>query len=189
MVSQNVLLDELSNKFSDLPQDWVAVIVSLAKNQESRRFLVDFERRTQFLIDCMIGGAREDDEIRIYSTALESNHYLDALNTTRSKRVRILVEDLSAAKQTVNSLASSQQDKITLYATASEKISRFITVGPGFMFCDFKEKFPVASFNEPQSAKIINEHFDSMWKAAAKKAELHDGAQKTQHQDNLRLEL
>lgn len=170
----NEISTNLLRKYKDLPADYVLAIAALADKHENRRFLNDSDLHAQLLIECMIGNALADDEVRIYSGALKC--FPDALNSTQSNSVRVLVDDYNEAKAIVEQLSGPQKNKITIFQVAKKQNNHFFTVGGrAFRYeMDHGKATALANFNEPTVVSNMNVRFDEMWAAAEATSQTED---------------
>jgi len=167
-----ILSETLLTKYRGrLPEDYILAIAGLAENAEPRRFLNDSDVHAELLIECMVGGAIEANEVRIYSGGLKKKCYFDPLNLTHSRMIRILVDDLKVGESVINSLTETQRKKISIRHVAKKFPHHFFTVGDqSFRYeLDHRKASAIANFNEPDTTAKLNARFDSMWEAAGKK--------------------
>jgi hypothetical protein len=168
ITTRNVSTEKLFSKFPEIPRDYIEELIKLGENCEAHKFLIEHERYTELLVDCMIGAAQEDDEICIYSGTLTSKCYKDALNTTLSRRIRILVDTLPEAKATIDSLAPSQRDKIKYCPVGLTKSDHFFTVGSSWFRYELNhgKTRAMANFGDSETVTALNARFDGMWAEA-----------------------
>lgn len=159
------LSDRLLKKYNKLPREYVLAIADMAERHINRRFLNDSYLHAQLLIECMIGRATSKDETRIYSGALKAECFKEILNAG-SQQVRVLVDDIDAAQNTINGL-NNNSGRIVVLPVVEKWTNHFFTIGDSFRYeLDDGKAAAVANFNEPNIVEKLNARFDAMWKVA-----------------------
>lgn len=142
-------------------------VTELANKGVSRRFLNDSKEHAKLLADLMIGRAKDNEEILIYSGQLEEPCFNDALRDSRGP-IRIVLEsdnELSVLEKLPEEAKGRIEARVLNPGKARK--NHFFVVGSSFRLeLDHGKATAMANFNEPKAADQLRKHFEQLWEQA-----------------------
>lgn len=143
--------------------EYEAAVIKFADEHKNQKFLNDSHNHASLLAGLMIGRASECDDVLIYSKSLPSYCFGDAIKNSKSRNIRILLDDASGTAE-INKLSSEDQERIKTRVLNNADGSHFWIAGDSFRLeIDHDKAKAVANFNDPEAIQILRARFERLW--------------------------
>lgn len=143
--------------------EYEAAVTKLADEHKNQRFLNDSHNHASLLAELMIGRADEYDNVLIYTKSLPSSCFGDALKQSKSKNIKIILEDESG-KEEIEKLSTEDRDRIKSRILKAADGAHFWVAGSSFRLeIDHDKAKAVANFNDPEAIQILEARFETLW--------------------------
>lgn len=145
--------------------EYEAAVTKYADEHKNQRFLNDSHSHANLLANLMIGRTSECDDILIYSKSLPLSCFGDALSNSKSKNIRIILDDASGGEQIKN---LPQKDRISVRVLNTIDGAHFWVAGDSFRLeIDHDNAKAIANFNDPEAIEILRARFEKLWSSVA----------------------
>lgn len=153
----------MSSKSARVSPEYEAAVTKLADEHKNQRFLNDSHHHAKLLADLMIGRATEYDDVLIYTRSLPTSCYGDALKNSKSKNIRIVLDDASGVSE-IESLPKEVQSRINYCVLQAADGAHFFVAGDAFRLeLDHHNAKAVANFNDPDAIEVLGGRFNNLW--------------------------
>lgn len=152
---------------SKVTPEYRDAVTKLAEERKNQRFLNDSPEHAKLLAELMIGRSDENDDVLIYSEKLPLSCFGDALNNSKSAKIRVLLDDVSGVEE-IKKLSPEVSSRITSRVLKGPDGSHFFLTKNSFRLeIDHAKAKAVANFNDPEAIHILRSRFESLWTNAA----------------------
>lgn len=146
--------------------EYEAAVTKYADEHKNQRFLNDSHSHANLLANLMIGRTSECDDVLIYSKSLPSSCFGDALSNSKSKNIRIILDDASG-RERIEALPQNQ-DRFQVRVLNTIDGAHFWVAGDSFRLeIDHDNAKAIANFNDPEAIKILRARFENLWSSVA----------------------
>ncbi|KAF3982073.1 MAG: hypothetical protein HFP81_01930 [Methylococcales symbiont of Hymedesmia sp. n. MRB-2018] len=147
--------------------EYEEAIIKLSDNHQNQRFLNDSIAHAELLATLMIGRAKINDDIIIYSGGLPPSCFSLGLNGTKSTNVRIVLDDKDAATKEEEKFKDNPGVQIKLKDPSKANEAHFFVAGESFRLeIDHGKAKAVANFNDHDAVSILKDRFELLWDAS-----------------------
>lgn len=149
--------------------EYEAAVTKFANEHKNQKFLNDSHNHASLLADLMIGRTNEQDDVLIYSKSLPSSCFGDALAHSKSRNIRIILEDESGVEE-INKLSVENKERIEFRLLKIADGAHFWIAGDSFRLeINHDKAKAVANFNDPEAIQILETRFEKLWASAEKR--------------------
>jgi len=157
-------MSQLSATVTDEYRD---AVTRLADEQKNQRFLNDSHDHAKLLAELMIGRADENDDVLIYSQKLPVACFGDALRSSKSTNIRVLLDDQRGDEEIQNLPVEVKSRIKSRVLPAPDGAHFFISKNSFRLEIDHSKAKAVANFNDPEAIHILRSRFENLWTSAA----------------------
>ncbi len=158
-------MNETSTKVTP---EYRAAITTWANERNTQRFLNDSCDHAQLLASLMIGRADKNDDVLIYSEKLPSSCFFEALSSSKSSNIRIVVENATGLEE-IKKLPQDIQNRVACRLAKAADGAHFWIAGDAFRLeLNHDKATAVASFNDPEAIAKLRSRFERLWTSANK---------------------
>jgi hypothetical protein len=156
-------MSETSTKVTPVTPEYKAAVTKLAHEQKNQRFLNDSPDHAKLLAKLMIGRAKENDDVLIYSKSLPSFCYDDALQDSKSHNIRVILEDESGVA-VIDNLPEAVKAHVEHRVLATPNGAHFWVAGKSFRLeLDHQKAKAIANFSDPEAVQTLRARFEKLW--------------------------
>lgn len=143
--------------------EYEAAVTRFADEHKNQKFLNDSHHHASLLAELMIGRATEHDDVLIYSKSLPQTCFGDALEHSKSRNIRIVLDD-ALGQEEIKKLSLVNQERIKHKVLTTNDGAHFWIAGDSFRLeMDHDKAKAVANFNDPEAVQVLRARFEKLW--------------------------